>query len=139
MTQPLGETRTEAFQQQTPIPPVSSPAPAPRAPIAAPVAFREVSQHDETGADESHRPVRRRRRGGGEGMTAQEASLQLVETQPEQAAPVAMAEEPQDDEASRRPVRRRRRGSGPAQAEPLQMVETAAGAEGHNESQPPAP
>jgi ribonuclease E len=132
VTQPLGATRTEAYQDQSPVPPATpAPQPQPR-PQAAPVAFREVSQHDEVEAPgEAHKPVRRRHRGG-EGAAEQPAALQMVETQ---AAPSMSAVE--EDESPRRPVRRRRRGGVRTEAEPLQMVETEPGAA--SETQPPAP
>jgi hypothetical protein len=133
VTQPLVEARTEATQEQTPIAPV--PAPAPRAP-AAPVAFHEVSEHDAVPAEEgAHRPVRRRRRGAESDAAGEQANaLQLVETQAEAvaSAPVSEAEE-----EARRPVRRRRRSSAPADATPLQMVETAPGTEAPGDN--PAP
>jgi hypothetical protein len=80
--------------------------------------------------------VRRRRRSGEGNAQPQPAALQLVETQPDLGANVAMAEE---EEESRRPVRRRRRSSAPLETGPLQMVETAPGAESRGESAPPAP
>jgi len=126
-SQPLGETRTEASQEQTPIPPALS-TPAPFAAPRAPVAFREVSEHDQAAPSEEspHKPVRRRRRGGEGADAEQPAALQLVETQSEVAVATPSLDE---DEASRRPVRRRRRGSAPLDNGPLQLVETAPGSE----------
>ena len=100
--------------------------------MRAPVAFREVSQHDEsTAPDDSHRPVRRRRRPGDTG-NEQPAALQLVETQAELAARVAAEQE----EESRRPVRRRRRGSAPLESGPLEMVETGAPGDSQGDNPP---
>lgn len=97
-------------------------------PPAPPAAFHAVSQHDEV-ADETHKPVRRRRQGA-EGGGLQEAQpLQLVETQVEVQPITLESDEP------RRPVRRRRRGGGSAESEPLMLVETQQPADG---SQPGA-
>ncbi len=93
----------------------------PRAqPVAAaafvpPAAFHAVSQHEET-ADQSHKPVRRRRTPDGESAT-QASSLQLVETQ------AAVVSTPSEDDLPRRTKPRRRRG-GSTEAEPLMLVET---------------
>lgn len=124
----LGETRTEASHEQTPIPPAAP------APLRAPVAFREVSEHDESApAEESaHKPVRRRKRGGDGDSAEASSGLQLVETQPD-LAPAPTADE---EESSRRPVRRRRRGSAQSESGPLQMVETAPGSEGRGDNPP---
>jgi hypothetical protein len=133
VTQPLGETRTEASQEQTPIPPAATPAS--RAPAPAPVAFREVSEHDAVPAEEeAHRPVRKRRRAGEpQDAVPQAPALELVETQSEAPVSAPVAEE---QEEARRPVRRRRRSSGPVESAPLQMVETAPGAESHGDNAP---
>jgi len=94
---------------------------APAMPVAAPVAFHEVSEHE---GGEGHRPVRRRRHGeAGEAATA--APLQLVETQAEVAPPAT------EEDLPRRTKPRRRR-SAPSESGPLQLVETQPGA------QPPA-
>jgi hypothetical protein len=94
------------------------------------VVFHAVSEHDAAAADESHRPVRRRRQGDPE-ATPQPTALQLVETQVEVAPPVVL-----EDELPRRTRPRRRRGSAEA-SEPLKLVETQPGAEGARpDSQP---
>jgi hypothetical protein len=102
-----------------------TPAPAPAAftpaPIAQPVAFHAVSEHDAV-AEETHKPVRRRKDHVDGG--AQETSLQLVETQVE-VQPAMLAA---DEEPVRRTKPRRRRG-GPVESEPLMLVETQPGAD----------
>ncbi|HUQ28300.1 MAG TPA: Rne/Rng family ribonuclease [Usitatibacter sp.] len=89
--------------------------------LAAPAAFKAVSEHDET-AEESahHHPKRKRRHAEGEAAAAQ--PLQLVETQVE--APVV----PVEDELPRRTKPRRRRSQA-ADNEPLKLVETQPGAQ----------
>jgi hypothetical protein len=98
------------------------PMPVQAAPFAVPVAFHAVSQHDE--AEESHRPVRRKRHDSetGEPQAAAPSQLQLVET----SAPVVMA--PAEDELPHRTKPRRRRGTG-GESGPLKLVETQAGEE----------
>jgi hypothetical protein len=92
-------------------PPIAAQEPV--APLAQPVSFHSVSEHDDS---ESHHPVRRRQRRGDEGR-APEAPLQLVETQVP-AAPIEM-----DDELPRRTKPRRRR-SAPMESGKLMLVET---------------
>jgi len=93
------------------------------APAQAPVAFREVSQHDEASEENApHRPNRKRRHAG-EGQPAQPAELQMVETQGE-----AAIVPPADDELPRRTKPRRRRAQAVAN-EPLQIVETQPGSQ----------
>jgi hypothetical protein len=109
--------------------PAPAPAPVPQkvyaspAPVAAPIVFQPLNQHEEDA--EAHRPVRKRRHGG-EQPAAE--SLQRVETSasPE---PIAMA----DDEPQRRTKPRRRRGA-PVESGPLQMVETTPGTESPSDS-----
>ena len=98
------------------------------APAAAPVAFREVSQHDEA-ADESqgHRPQRKRRQGT---QQSEQQELQLVETQGDAVAPP-----PVEDELPRRTKPRRRRSQA-AVNEPLQIVETQPGTQQDNAPTP---
>ena len=89
--------------------------------IQAPVAFKAVSEHDETvEASEPHRPNRKRRHEG-EVRTEQQPELQLVETQLD--APVAT---PAEDDLPRRTKPRRRRAQA-ADNEPLKLVETQPG------------
>lgn len=114
------------FREPEPKPtePAEAIAPSPAKPTIPPVpptAFHAVSEHDETAAAQSHRPVRRRPRHASEGEQ-QPAPLQLVETQAE-TQPVVV-----EDELPRRTKPRRRR-EGPAPAEPLKLVETQPGAE----------
>lgn len=90
-------------------------------------AFHAVSQHDEA-ADESHRPVRKRRQERGSGA-AGEAPLQLVETQ------AAAIEVPMEDDLPRRTKPRRRRGTD-IPNEPLKLVETQPGDEQRIDTQP---
>ena len=85
------------------------------------MAFHAVSEHDAV-VEESHKPVRRRKDHAQ--ATAQEPSLQLVETQVE-VQPAALAP---DEGLPRRTKPRRRRG-GPTESEPLMLVETQPGAE----------
>jgi hypothetical protein len=101
------------------------------APFAPVPAFKAVSQHD-AADDDSHRPNRRRRQEAAD-AASQSQELQLVETQ--LAAPVIAAA---DDEPQRRSKPRRRR-SGPAEAEPLQLVETQPNAEGQRPDSAPTP
>jgi len=121
-----------------PLAAVESPPPArPAEPViptmlsAAPVAFHEVSEHDD---GESHRPVRRRRHGESHADTPPApVPLQLVETQVEVAPPVM------EDDTPRRTKPRRRR-SAPAEGGPLQLVETQPGAQPPvSGDTPPAP
>jgi hypothetical protein len=112
--------RTQPAEQRADTP-ASAPAPAPAAPAAA-VVFHAVSEHDAV-LEEAHRPVRRRRHGQPEGQAA-EAPLQMVETQAQAPAAIAI-----DDEPPRRTRPRKRRG-GAVASEPLMMVETQPGAEG---------
>jgi hypothetical protein len=104
---------------------------APAAPAFAPVAFREVSQHDEV-QDESqpHRPQRRKKHGG-DAEPAQQSQLQLVETQAEASAT------PADDDLPRRTKPRRRRAQA-ADNEPLKLVETQPGTQQPQDG-PPTP
>ena len=88
-------------------------AQAPIAPLAQPVSFHTVSEHDDS---ESHHPVRRRQRGGGEGR-APETPLQLVETQVP-APPIELEDEPP------RRTKPRRRRSTPMESGKLMLVET---------------
>jgi ribonuclease E len=85
--------------------------------LAAPAAFRAVSEHDEVADESGHHPKRKRRHAEGQ---AEEAQLQLVETQAE--APVVPAE----DELPHRTKPRRRRSQA-ADNEPLKLVETQPG------------
>src|SRR5262249_30675768 len=80
--------------------PVAAPPP-PLAPLAEPIAFHDVSEHQDS---EAHRPVRRRHRETPAG--AEQAPLLLVETQ----AP-AVETAPMEDEQPRRTKPRRRRGA----------------------------
>jgi hypothetical protein len=84
------------------------------APVVAPAAFHEVSEHDQVEPHEDHRPNRRRKH---EAAPPEDPALQLVETQAAEQAPAF------DDDSPRRTKPRRRRG-GPAASEPLQLVET---------------
>lgn len=121
--------RVERQRDTRPAEPNEAFAPPPK-PVIAPVAvaaFHAVSQHDDV-ADEAPKPVRRRRNPGDPGG-AQEAPLQLVETQA--AAIVAPAE---DDLPHRTKPRRRRGGDAPS--EPLKLVETQPGAEQRADNQP---
>jgi hypothetical protein len=88
-------------------------------PAPTPVAFHEVSQHEDP-ADAPHRPVRRRRQ-----AVSQPAAepLQIVETAAEASPAIAP-----DDELPRRTKPRRRR-SVAVDSGPLQIVETQPGAE----------
>jgi pyruvate/2-oxoglutarate dehydrogenase complex dihydrolipoamide acyltransferase (E2) component len=124
-SEPRRETAPEPARTQfverrdeTPLP---TPAPAP-AVHAAPVVFNAVSEHD-TVVEQAHRPVRRRRHGQVDGEAAP-APLQIVETQAEAPAVIAV-----DDEVPRRTRPRKRRG-GEVASEPLKLVETQPGAEG---------
>ena len=112
--------RSQAAEHRVDTPP-PIPAPAPVA-QAAPVVFHAVSEHD-TAVEEAHRPVRRRRHGQADGEAAP-VPLQIVETQAEAPAPVAV-----DNELPRRTRPRKRRG-GEVASEPLKLVETQPGAEG---------
>ena len=108
-------------------PPVEShPGVAP-APVAS---FQAVSQHDEAApADESQRPVRRRR--APSVSEPAPVALQMVETQA--ASPAVPAE----DEPPRRTKPRRRRAGSGAASEPLVLVETQ-GDSPRNEAPPTA-
>ena len=108
-----------------PQPPRPAAAPAPLAPT---VVFHAVSEHDAVG-EEAHRPVRRRRHGQEEGEAAT-PSLQMVETQVEAPAPVAL-----EDDLPRRTRPRKRRG-GEVPSEPLKLVETQPGADGARTDNP---
>jgi len=121
------EARDEQHDREAvrhePVAPTMSQAPAAPTfqPMAAPVAFREVSQHDEDGAEsESHRPQRKRRHGAEHGE--QQQALQLVETQAN--APAQMPAE--EDDLPRRTKPRRRRAQATIE-EPLKLVETQPG------------
>lgn len=87
--------------------------PMPIAPLAQPVSFHSVSEHDDS---EAHHPVRRRQRRGGEGR-APETPLQLVETQAA-APPIEL-----EDELPQRTKPRRRRST-PTESGSLKLVET---------------
>lgn len=90
-------------------------------PLAEPVAFHSVSEHQD---GEAHRPVRRRHHHGE--ASAAPTPLQLVETTGQaEAAPV-------EEDLPHRTKPRRRRG-GATDAEPLMMVETTG-----KEDSPPA-
>jgi ribonuclease E len=109
--------------QHEPVAPTMEQAPAAPtfAPLAAPVAFRAVSQHDPSGDEsQSHRPQRKRRHGA---EPSEQQQLQLVETQVE--APSAP---PAEDDLPRRTKPRRRRSQA-AVEEPLQIVETQPGSQ----------
>ncbi len=116
------EAAREPEPRREPQAPVPPPAPVHQAaPMPVPVAFHAVSEHDAVPDEDTHRPNRKRRHGGG--SESGEASLQLVETQAVAPTPVA------EDEAPRRTKPRRRRESSVAN-EPLQIVET------HGSSEP---
>ena len=121
------EARDEQHDREAvrhePVAPTMAQAPAAPTfqPMAAPVAFREVSQHDEDSAEsQSHRPQRKRRHGSEHAEQQQE--LQLVETQSN--APASMPAD--EDDLPRRTKPRRRRAQATIE-EPLKLVETQPG------------
>ena len=100
--EPMKQHSEPMNQHSDPVAQAPAPAYTP-APIAQPVAFHAVSEHDAV-TEESHKPVRRRRQDHVE-ATPQEPSLQLVETQVE-VQPAVLA--PDEDAPKRTKPRRRR-------------------------------